>query len=235
MGELFFGEKGAGLKRRIGYHNRLLLMKVLGLAMGAILTLGFPCRAQTIDQLVEQLALDTQKLTQMKSMLSDMRAAYTLIDKGYSEVKEIAKGNFDLHKTFLDGLLLVSPEVRNYKRVVDIINSEASLVKESSAARSRFRADGHFTVAELDYLGSLYDVFLQHGLDRLSELAMILTDGQLRMSDAERLGAVDRVWAGTNSDLGLLRTLNNSTSLQTMQRQGVMDEVSGLKKFYGIN
>jgi hypothetical protein len=188
-------------ERKVLSRIRIFALRVMGFVGVGLFLSVIPGRGQTIAQLTTQLSLDIQKLSHMKSMLSDMYTAYTVIDKGYSEVKEIAKGNFDLHKAFLDGLLLVSPEVRNYTRVVDIIEAEASLVKESGAARNRFRSDGHFTAAELDYLGSLYDVFLKHGLDRLSELTMILTDGQLRMSDSERLGAVDRVWAGTNSDL----------------------------------
>ena len=45
-----------------------------------------------------------------------MYTAYQLIDKGYTDVKNIVEGNFNLHHTFLDALLAVSPAVQDYSR-----------------------------------------------------------------------------------------------------------------------
>ena len=53
----------------------------------------------------------------MKSYLEAIRA-----------VKDMTEGNFSLHKTFLDALMQVSPAVKNYKRVGDIINYQILLV-----------------------------------------------------------------------------------------------------------
>src|SRR5258706_6035815 len=93
-------------------------------------------RSQTIAQLVEQLSLDVQKLTQLKTILSDMYKDYEVIDKGYTDIRNIAAGNFNLHKAFLDGLLLVSPAVRDYPRIINILNAEYSFVTEYQAANS---------------------------------------------------------------------------------------------------
>src|SRR5258708_5502248 len=78
--------------------------------------------AQTIAQVTTQLILDTEKLTELKAILSDMYKSYEIINKGYNDIKNIAQGNFNLHEVFLDGLLAVSPAVKNYERVADIIS-----------------------------------------------------------------------------------------------------------------
>jgi hypothetical protein len=97
-------------------------------------------RSQSIPQLIEELILDKEKLAELKTILQDMYKSYQIIDQGYSDIKNIAQGNFNLHKAFLDGLLAVSPTVRNYGRVADIINAEYSIVSEYKAAYSRFMA-----------------------------------------------------------------------------------------------
>jgi hypothetical protein len=63
---------------------------------------------------------------------------------------------------------------------------------------------------------------------------MVITANQLRMSDAERLRAIDRVYTDITGQLGLLRTFNNNTSVQAIQRAREANDVSTLKSIYGI-
>ena len=53
--------------------------------------------AQSIADLVEQLILDEQKLTSMKTTLQEMYDGYTKLQKGFSDIRDVANGNFGLH------------------------------------------------------------------------------------------------------------------------------------------
>ncbi|MDP4256400.1 MAG: TerB family tellurite resistance protein, partial [Bacteroidota bacterium] len=138
--------------------KRILWMVGLGLILSV--TEG---RAQSIGQLITQLSYDIQKLKELKKILQEMYQSYEIIDKGYTDIRNIVEGNFDLHKAFLDALLAISPTVAGYTRIGEIINTEITLVKEYQAGIGRFRADGHFSAAELDYMSSLYGVLLDRG------------------------------------------------------------------------
>ena len=83
----------------------------------------------TILRKLQQLLLDVEKLAQFKQIFSDLKKGYEIVVSGYSTVKNISQGNFNLHKTFLDGLMQVSPAVRKYKKVADIINDQVLLLK----------------------------------------------------------------------------------------------------------
>lgn len=209
--------------------KKYILLIGMGLLLGPVVS-----EAQTIPQLLEQIVLDTEKLASLKSILQDMYKAYTIIHTGYNDIKEISEGTFNLHKAFLDALMTVSPAVQNYGRVVDIINAEYSIVSEYKAAYSKFSADGHFTIQELDYMNSVYTNLFNQSLTCLGELTMVITANQLRMSDAERLRAIDRVYTDITGQLGMLRTFNNNTSVQAIQRAREANDVSTLKSIYGI-
>jgi DNA repair ATPase RecN len=147
-----------------------------------------------IDE-AQQLILNVEKLAQFKKILKGMYDAYKIIFKGYTAVKDLSKGNFTIHKTFLDGLEQVSPGVKKYKRISDIINYQLRIVKEYKAAYSHFKEEKSFTVQELEYLGKVYSNLFNESLKNLEELAIITTSGKLRMSDDERLQAIDRIYA----------------------------------------
>lgn len=81
------------------------------------------------SQEAQQLLLNWEKLTQLKKILNDMYKGYEIVSQGYNTIKNLSQGNFNLHKIFLDGLMQVSPAVKKYKRVADIIACQGMIVK----------------------------------------------------------------------------------------------------------
>lgn len=152
-------------------------------------SMSFQLKAQSDE--VQQLLLNIEKLAQFKKILKNMKNGYQIIFKGYTAVKDISQGNFNLHKTFLDGLMQVSPAVKKYKRIADIISYQLRIAKEYKLAFNRFKEEKQFTIDEIDYLGKVYGNLFNESLKSLDELSMVITSGKLRMSDDERLQAIE--------------------------------------------
>ena len=189
-------------------------------------------KAQSDD--VQQLVLDVQKLTQLKSILKDMQQGYTIISKGYTAVSDIAKGNFNLHEIFLDGLLSVSPAVKNYSRVAEIISYQTQIVKEYKSAYNRFTTSGSFNTNEIDYIGKVYSNLFNASLKNLDALLMVITASNLRMNDAERLKSIDKIHGNMQDQLIFLRQFNNNTSLLALQRSKESNDASTMQSLYGL-
>src|SRR6185437_3679293 len=86
------------------------------------------------SQAVQQLLLDVEKLTQLKSILTELKDGYQIVSRGYTTIKNISEGNFNLHDIFLKSLLQVSPVVKNYIRIKDITDAQLSIVRECKHA-----------------------------------------------------------------------------------------------------
>lgn len=183
---------------------------------------------------VQQLLLNVEKLAQFKQILSDLKKGYEIVSKGYTTIKGLSQGNFSLHKTFLDGLLMVSPTVRKYKRVADIINNQLLLVKEYKSAFKRFNQDKNFNPQEIEYLGKVYATLFQQSLNDLDELLVIITDNRLRMSDDERIAAIDRVFHNMQDKLLFLRHFNNNTTILALQRAKDKNDIETVRALYGL-
>jgi len=184
---------------------------------------------------VQQLLLNVEKLAQFKQILSDLKKGYQIISTGYSTIKDLSQGNFNLHKTFLDGLMKVSPSVKKYKRIADIINNQIRIVKEYKNAFKRFKQDENFNIGEVEYLEKVYSNLFQQSLNDLDELIIIITDNKLRMSDDERLEAIDRIYNNMQDKLLFLRHFNNNTTILAVQRARDKNDAATMKKIYGIN
>jgi hypothetical protein len=190
--------------------------------------------AQSVADDTEQLILDVQKLAQLKQILQEMYQAYTIIHNGYETIKSISEGTFNLHKAFLDGLLLVNPDVASYYKVTDIVNKEVALVSETKSANQYLRSSGVFTSTELGTFLTTYNNLVQGSLNAVAELTMVITAGSLRMSDAERLAAIDRIDNQVTGEVSYLRQFDNGAALQAMQRAKAQGNIGMLQGLYGI-
>jgi len=193
-----------------------------------------PCRAQSTADAIQQLLLDFQKLQEMKAILQRMYKSYEILDKGYTEIRNLAQGRYDLHKVFLDGLLAISPAVKDYYRIKAIVDAEYNLVKEYKAGSARAHGSGVLTSRELDYVDGIFSTVFNRSLQSIDELTMVLTAQRLRMDDAQRLRAIDRLYAEINGQLMAVRDLNNETALQVLQRKRAANDLETLKKLYDI-
>jgi len=200
----------------------------------SVLFLGFAGGAKAQSAELQQLLLDIQKLSQFKSILSDMYKGYQVLSNGYETIKNISQGNFNLHQVFLDGLLLVSPAVANYKRIPDIIHGQLSIVKEYKSAYSMYKQDKHFLPDEIIYLGQVYSNLFNQSVNDLNELIMVITANQTRMSDAERMSSIDRIYAGMEDKLTFLRYFNNHTTMLALQRAKDNNDINTIQNIYGV-
>lgn len=212
-------------------------MKSIKLVVSVILIIcaqGAYMQASAQATELAQLALNIEKLAQFKSILSDLKKGYEIVFKGYSTVKDIAEGNFSIHKTFLDGLMAVSPTVRQYKKIPMIIDYQIQLVKEYKSAFQRFKRQGMFNENEINYLGAVYSNLVDQSLQNLDELITITTAGKLRMGDDERLVAIDRICADMEDKLNFLRDFNHDTGLLSLSRAKEKAELETLERFQGM-
>ena len=182
----------------------------------------------------QQLLLNVEKLAQLKKILSNMKKGYEIVSTGYNTIKDISKGNFNLHDAFLNALLQVSPTVRKYKRVADIITCQSQIVKEYKSAFNRFKSTNLFNSSEITYMEDVYKNLFNKSLQNLDELSIVITAGKLRMSDDERIAAIDRIYKDISDKLVFLRGFNNESSVLAVQRGKELVDTKLSEKLNGL-
>ena len=189
-------------------------------------------KAQTAE--VTQLVLNIEKLNQLRKILQELKDGYEILFKGYSTIRDLSKGNFKLHEAFLDGLLQVSPAVKNYSRVQGIIECQLAIIKEYKLAYEKLAASGSFSASELDYIAEVYSRLSERSLKNLDALTMVLTAKKLRASDDERLSVIDSIYEDMTDQLSFLRHFNSNAALLAAQRKGEIAGTELTRKLYDL-
>lgn len=204
------------------------------LTLSVFLTLGIPTSKAQSDE-AAQLLLNVTKLSQLKQILTDLEKGYTTLRTGYTQIENLASGNFSLHETFLNNLLQVSPAVKNYHKVAEIISYQIRLVKDCQQGLTGFKSSGQFTVTEISYLSKVYGNLFDQSLRQLDELTLVLTAGQLRMSDEERLEAIDRIHSSLQDQLNFLTAFNQENQVLAISRAKASQEMTQIRNLYSQN
>lgn len=188
------------------------------------------CQAQDI----EQLKLDLEKLVQMKTMLSNMYNGYTTLSNGYNQITSLAKDNFDLHKNYLDQLLQVANPVRNYPLVQAILELQATISNEGNTAYMSYVKSGLFRTNELQAFKNRLDQTKAAVFKQLNHLQLVLTPGSLRMSDQERMGAIDRIDKDVGDVLVSIRAMIKEQNDIAAARAQQKKDNNAMKAWYGF-
>lgn len=196
---------------------------------------GFNSISYAQSHEAKQLLLDVEKLASLKNILTDLKKGYEIVSGGYNTIKNISEGNFNLHENFLNSLLEISPAVKKYKRIADIIGAQVKIVAEYKTAFRQFRESDQFTTGEIDYISNVYKNLFNQSVKNLDALVTVVTANQLRMSDDERITAIDDVWKDVQNELMFLRHFNGSTRILAMQRIKEANDVSAINQIYNVN
>jgi hypothetical protein len=216
-------------------NNKNFNMKKILLSLILALSVLAPfnrASAQTAE--VTQLILNIEKLNQLRKILKELKNGYDILVKGYDTIRDLSKGNFKLHEAFLDGLLEVSPAVKNYKRVADIIRFQQQLLGEYQAAFGQLRSTDYFNQHELGYMSGVYSRLINQSLKNLDALTTVLTNKKLRMSDDERLSAIDEIYEDMQQKLQFLRHFNATASVLALQRAKEQSDTEMMQQLYDV-
>jgi len=203
---------------------------------GAVLVLMLisSIRAHAQSDELQQLLLNIEKLTQFKAILSDMKKGYQIYQQGYGTISNLSKGNFDLHNIYLTGLMAVNPAVRNNPRVGQIMSQQNDILSEYKRYASLFRQSGTFNYSELSYINNVFSQLVKQSDANIDDLTSVTTAGQLRMSDDDRLRAINRIYNSSSDQLQFLRFFNRQAVMLSLQRSRDLNETQTLKRLYGI-
>lgn len=206
-------------------------MKRVGFVM---LILGFRLTVSAQLQDIEQLKLNIEKLVQMKAMLSSMKSGYATLSNGYSQITGLAKGNFELHKNYLDELLQVAAPVRNYPLVESVKEMQGAVNDESNTAYLFYLRSGLFKPAELFEIKKRLDQIKTAVAKQVAHLRVVLTNGVLRMSDEERISAIDRIDKDVGQALGAMRALLSEENALAATRGQQKKNIDAMRLLYGL-
>jgi hypothetical protein len=175
-----------------------------------------------------------QQIAALEAYIKVAEKGYSIAEQGLQTIGQIKNGEFNLHSVFVSSLKAVSPAVGNMAEVAEIIGLEVSIIEQFSHKLNGYRQSAWLQPAEVSYINQVYTSVVNNGLELINALTNLTTDGQLSMTDGERINRIQQMDKDMQQQYRMAQTFTNQTDLLTVQRQQEGNDIETLKGIYGI-
>lgn len=194
--------------------------------------------AQTVNEWVNQ------KFTQKKYLLQQIAAlqvyisyakkGYNIVSGGINTIRDIKKGDLNLHNTFFSSLKTINPKISRYAKVADIISYQVRIIKLARQTLQSIKEANQFSVEEIEYCKKVLDALLDDCIQSVTELLEIITPDKLQMTDDERLIRIDKLYGDMQDKFTFCNVMSEDIGLLALQRLSEQTEINRSKLINGI-
>ena len=197
-------------------------MKRIFLPLFLLLMYSSATKAQNFSEWFEQ------KNTQKKYLLQQIAANQVYLDylnKGYKIAKNglgsigsLAQKEFTLHGDYFNTLKNVNPEIKNYAKVIEIVDLQVGIVQNYNKTIKQIKRSDSFSSAELSYVHRVFKRLLDACETTLDELITTITNGKLEMKDDERMSRIDKLHLDMQDKFTFSQSFSKEAKLMAVSR-----------------
>jgi len=171
----------------------------------------------------------SQGKTQKKYLLAQIAAlqvyegylkdGYKIAKTGLNVVNDVKHGEFNLHNAFFTSLKTVSPTVRGYGRVAEIVSMQLALVKSANQIEKQAQASTSFDEDELHYLQKIFSAITDGCLEDVLALTNIITSGKLELTEDQRIARINHLYDSVKDKYAFVQSFGGDINAQTVIRK----------------
>lgn len=194
--------------------------------------------AQTTDEWLNQKSTQKKYLLQqiaaLQVYISYAKKGYNIVSSGLHTIRDIKKGELNIHTAFFNSLKAVNPKIARYQKVADIISYQLRIIKQVKESLAYIRESKQFTIQEIEYNRKVFDFLLQECIESINELLSVITPGQLEMKDNERMVRIDKLYADMQDKYTFCNVMSEDMALLAFQRKGEYRDIEKSNLINGI-
>jgi hypothetical protein len=176
-----------------------------------------------------ELDLYEKQIAYLELYSGYLKKGYEIAQKGLTAIKEIKKGEWNLHEAFFSSLGLVNPAIKNFAPLTDILKMTRSI---SDRFNRLCQNSSGFSPSELSYLRSVYSGLYSKTSDELSSLIDLLTPGTFTMSDGERIERISAIYLDIQDKYSFSESFGTEANMLAQERAEDQNENDFLRTLY---
>jgi hypothetical protein len=221
--------RSAGIRRRA--KSLLICSLFTAISSGMTITAEAQTFAEWFAQKKTQKKYLLQQIAALQVYSGYLKQGYQIANNGLSFISGSLKAENGLHSIFYNRMKTASPMVRNSAMVKEIMDRQQEILTRLKD----ISAFGGMTIEEKNYLEQVRSAVLKDCDQQLNTLQMVISDGKMEMSDAERVALVTKVHSAMMENYRFASSFAAQAKIYAVRREQERNDVSVTKQVYGIN
>ena len=212
-------------------------MKTCIMVLLTIITGYNNLNAQTWSEWFRQKKTQTKysllQIAKLQIYLNYVKSGYQVAKGGLTLIGDIKDGDFKLHDLYFTDLRRVKSTVRNYSKVSQIQTLQRQILADCEKQRQYWNSpSSYFTNDERILLQKRQDKLLTALSDDISALDDVLTNGNLELTDDERLRRIDEIYVWVSDKKKWTQSQGKQYLLLNTQRRNSLHDFDVLKRLH---
>jgi len=192
-------------------------------------------KAQTFAEWFQQKSTQKKYLLQQIVALETfsiyLKQGYKIADKGLGSISGSLKSENGLHSTYYNRMEIAGAPVKNSDQVKEILSWQKDILNILNAID---QING-LSMQEKNYLANVRTEVLKDCEQQINTLQNVITDGKMKMSDADRLSLINKIHTALQDNYHFTIGFTNQAKAYALQRQREQNDVLVVKQINGIN
>lgn len=176
-----------------------------------------------------------QQIAALQAQIGTVKKGYAIAKKGLNAISDLKNGELNLHADYFNSLKMVSPQVKRYSRIAEIISIQTRIIKNYQSLIKKVKNEGAYKLSEIDYMERIFSRMLDDCENILYELLVVTTDGKLELKDDERLSRIDQLYNAMQDNAAFARSFTEEVIGIGQNRDNIKRGIQSSRKRYGIN
>ena len=192
-----------------------------------VMALVFSVRTSAQNQ---QIKVYLQQIAANKAYIELLEKGYQIAKKGLKTIGDIKQGHFRLDGDFFKSLESVNPKVKGYAKVTATLVLLVNAKKQLQYIERSVSADELFSEAERQYVDKVKTNVENACSVQYEKLQDVIIFTSLKMSDDERIGMIDRVFAEAQDIYSFVRVFVADVGTLALQKRKEQRDAEDYRK-----
>ncbi|MEO6729810.1 MAG: hypothetical protein ABIN01_01240 [Ferruginibacter sp.] len=182
----------------------------------------------------KQVKLYLQQIAANKVLIGHIRRGYKIAHAGLTTIGKIKNGDFNLHRDFFGSMMAINPNIKNYARVADILTLHSEILRTTRTTSQHLKGSRQFTDKETMYIHTVFERVLRDAMVSMDEMIRLLTPGQYKLTDDERISQIDALRTEMESIHEFVRRFSNDALILERYRSAEKNDVENSHILHGL-
>ena len=207
---------------------------VFGILLLSHITLAAQTWAEFFKQNKTQRKYLIEQIAALRVYADFARKGYGIVKEGTQMIGDLKRGDFNLHDAHFKSLRVVNPTIKKADQVSAIIEMHQAMAKSRAGTFQKVQATKMINATELKLIQQLYaNLAAESGKD-LEALELLIKDGELELSDDQRISRIDKLYKAMLEKYGFQLQLDRKIIALSESRISAANSLKILKGLYGF-
>lgn len=167
--------------------------------------------AEWFNQKKTQIEYLVRQIAMLEKHTTDVKKGYKIAKEGLGWIRDAKNGDFDQHRNYFTSLQTISQAVKKYHKLFEILELETATSSHCKKLRSVLEGNAHLNPSEINTIHAVYQKLTEKRLDIIDELLAVTTDNRLKLTDAERISRIDKLYQESKARYNFIRSVSSNT------------------------